>query len=523
MPYGEATATSTSVPAPVGGWNARDSLAAMDPTDAITLDNMIPGTDRVDGRKGYATHSSPSGVTTNIDTLVAWRGGSSSSMWAFASDGANLKAYDVTTAASTPAANAAFSALAHTGTSAAYQTAMFANASGYYLTGVDGSNTAWQYNGTTFSTPAITGVTSSNLDSISLYRFRLFFGEKNSLNLWYLARDAVAGAATKLSLGGFATDGGYIVAHGTWTVDAGDGTDDMLVVVTSEGQVLLFQGNDPSSASAWRIAGRYKTAPPVGKRCLLRYGASLFIITADGIVAVEQLLNQSLAQPATPITDKVREAFRTAVTDYGSERGWQAIHYPSGRYILVNVPQSAYAASTATTHQYVMNTTTRAWCRFTGISARCWETLNGLLYFGGTAGVVYKADTGYVDGSSAIQYKCKQAFNYFGARGNVKQWTMMRPTFMTDASTVSGSIYIDTDFATQQATSGTAITATAGAVWDTTDWDTAFWDASAEILQEWQMAGGIGHCAALVVMVNTNGAQLSWYATDWVLRVGGMV
>ena len=63
MPFGESTATSTSVPAPVGGWNARDSLANMEPTDAIVLDNLIPSTDRVDGRKGSSEYATPSGVT----------------------------------------------------------------------------------------------------------------------------------------------------------------------------------------------------------------------------------------------------------------------------------------------------------------------------------------------------------------------------------------------------------------------------------------------------------------------------
>ena len=34
--------TAIAIPAPVGGWNARDSLDAMPPTDAIKLVNWIP-------------------------------------------------------------------------------------------------------------------------------------------------------------------------------------------------------------------------------------------------------------------------------------------------------------------------------------------------------------------------------------------------------------------------------------------------------------------------------------------------
>lgn len=526
MPYGEATATSTSIPAPVGGWNARDSLASMDPADAITLDNMIPSTDKVDGRRGYAAHAQPTGVTLDIDTLATWAGPSSSVMWAFAIVSGDKKAFDCT-AAGTPAANAAFTALAHTGTRADYVAEMFTNTAGTYLYLCDalGENAPCHYNGTTWAAPTISGVTAANLVHVSQHRYRLFFCEKNTLNLWYLDRDAIQGTAKRLKLGAYATEGGYLMATGTWTVDAGSGVDDMFVAVTSIGQVLVFQGNDPSSASAWRLAGVYKTAPPIGRKCLLKYGSSLFIITVDGVVAVESLFNQSLAQPAVPITDKVRSAFWQASGDWNAEPGWQAIYYPAGRYILVNVPGSSYSSTSSSKpmYQFVMNTQTRQWCRFTGISARCWALLNGALYCGGTNGQVYKADTGNKDDTAPISYKCKQAFNYFGARGMVKRWTMMRPTLLTDAETVTGAFYIDTDFDTQLVSSSTSIAPGSSGAWDTTDWDTAFWDADSSILQQWQMAGGIGHCAALVLLIQTNGAELSWYATDWVYQVGGMI
>ena len=174
-------------------------------------------------------------------------------------------------------------------------------------------------------------------------------------------------------------------------------------------------------------------------------------------------------------------------------------------------------------YQFVMNTQTRQWCRFTGQDARSWTLLNDALYFGGVNGKVYKADTGYVDGANPIAYRAKQAFNYFGARGNVKHWTMARLTLLTDATVINGAVYIDTDFGSQDQTASGAITAASGATWDTADWDTIYWDASAGILSEWQTLGGIGHCAAPVVLINTNGAQLAWYATDWVYQVGGMI
>ena len=51
------TAKTASVPAPIGGWNARDSLANMSPTDAVQLVNWYPTPTDVTMRKGYTVSS----------------------------------------------------------------------------------------------------------------------------------------------------------------------------------------------------------------------------------------------------------------------------------------------------------------------------------------------------------------------------------------------------------------------------------------------------------------------------------
>jgi len=46
-------ATTASLAAPIGGWNARDSLAEMKPLDAVQLVNFFPTPTDVTLRKGY--------------------------------------------------------------------------------------------------------------------------------------------------------------------------------------------------------------------------------------------------------------------------------------------------------------------------------------------------------------------------------------------------------------------------------------------------------------------------------------
>jgi len=62
------SATTTSVPSPIGGWNARDSQANMQPMDAIQLVNWFPTPTDVTMRKGW-TQTSLLTTTTNVKTI----------------------------------------------------------------------------------------------------------------------------------------------------------------------------------------------------------------------------------------------------------------------------------------------------------------------------------------------------------------------------------------------------------------------------------------------------------------------
>jgi hypothetical protein len=73
MIFGQAkqnTAQTASIPSPIGGWNARDSLAAMAPIDAVQLVNWFPTPTDITMRKGYVV-SSIIPTTDNVQTIVS--------------------------------------------------------------------------------------------------------------------------------------------------------------------------------------------------------------------------------------------------------------------------------------------------------------------------------------------------------------------------------------------------------------------------------------------------------------------
>ena len=93
-----------------------------------------------------------------------------------------------------------------------------------FLIAVNGANDRRVYDGTSWSTsPAITGVASASLSHVWVFKNRLFFIEKDTMNAWCLAIDAIGGAATKISLSGVFKKGGSLLFGETWSIDAGDG------------------------------------------------------------------------------------------------------------------------------------------------------------------------------------------------------------------------------------------------------------------------------------------------------------
>ena len=76
------TALTTSITAPIGGWNARDSVAAMPPTDAVTLTNLYPTPTDVQLRKGYSKYSI--GITGQVNTVMNYAGANTQKLFAAA-------------------------------------------------------------------------------------------------------------------------------------------------------------------------------------------------------------------------------------------------------------------------------------------------------------------------------------------------------------------------------------------------------------------------------------------------------
>lgn len=504
------TARTYSVPAPTRGWNARDSVAAMKPGDAVQLTNFWPTASDIMLRPGSVTLNT--GAAGTVETLVSYKpAGGTSSLWAIA--GTSL--YNASNPGALPAA-------AVTGlTNARWEFVNVTTIGGSFLVGVNGVDKLLLYDGTTWksidgaSTPAVTGVATTALTNVAVFKNRVWYIENNSFHVWYSAVGAFAGALTKLDLSTLFSKGGTLVAQGSWTLDGGRGMEDLAVFITSEGEVAVYQGIDPGSDFV--LVGVYKVGEPIGKRCLITLKGDLLLLTADGLVPASRALIDEQSSTSTALSDRISQAMQDATVAYGSNFGWQVKQFATSGALVLNIP-----VGPGIQQQYVMNTTTGAWAQYTGWAASCFEVHNKRLYYGTVGGVV-QAWTGTADDTRIITGELIGAYDYFRNRDGIKEITLFRPVIGWNAQPANFLVGVNTDFINVIPTGAIAFPTAVGGVWDSSLWDGAVWGGAVTLNSQWYTVFGVGFAIAPHLIIASSLAQIRIASFDYAYKSGGVL
>lgn len=677
MIFGQAkrfTANTASITAPIGGWNARDSIAQMPATDAVTLTNLYPTPTDVQLRKGYSRYSqlttstgvktissitfvgttatlttssahglstgayvsitgttptdysgvysitvtgsttftytmvaTPSGnatvvgaytigITTPVNTLMNYAGTATQKL--FAAAGTNI--YDTSNSTATLATSLI--------TNDKLQYVNFSNTGGDYIVACNGTDPVTIYDGTNWFTIATTttaatisgisrtspsstatvttatnhglitgnkvvitassestflgshvitvtgpttftftstgtstvigatgtytvlgiiggtsGGTTYSVDSktfisVNLFKNRLYFTQKDTMKVWYLGVDSLGGDAFPLDFGGIANNGGFIQGMFTWTLDAGQGADDYAGFATNMGEVIVYNGTDPTDATTWALKGVWQLGYIFSRRFYFKFAGDILLLTQDGLVPLASALQSSRLDPRINITDKIYYEISKEADAYSTQFGWQSIYYAKPNMLLINIPNPSG------TEQYVMHTISKAWCNFTGINTTVFEMHNDDLYFGG-AGFVGKFWDTFADDGMPISGTCQQAYSYFDLPGQQKRFTMIRPTFLVDSGAPGVYAGINTDFQTQNNLGQVSftVTPTSVGVWDLGKWDEVNWAGNMTVYRNWQSVQGIGYAAGINMNIVSQNIDVHWVSTDYVMEKGSVI
>jgi hypothetical protein len=510
--YGAQSRKSIQIskPSPVGGWNKRDSIAAMPEIDAVIMDNFWPETDGVSIRPGWESFAT--GFSDEVESLMVYNSADGTQeMYA----AAGTAFYDASSAGAIGAA--VVSGL----TNARWNYVNMTNSSAVsYLCAFNGVDSPRYWNGsswitiTAVSTPAITGVTRTSLKNPWIHKRRLWMVERGTLSAWYLPVDSVGGAAVEFPLYGLFKRGGSLLVGGTWTLDGGEGLDDYQVFVTTEGEVAVYTGVNP--ASDFTIQGVWYIGEPIGDRCLFKVGGDLMIITKRGVYPLSLALQSSQVNTSSAITDKISSEMSASARTYGSNFGWELQLLPERNMMILNVP----LVENTTQYQYATNTITGAWCRFTDIQSNCWGLYNGKLYFG-SGSLIGKFGDSASDNGGVINGDLLPSFSYMAdeVRSNLKKFNLVRPLILSNGSP-SILAALNVDFTTDTPSAPLNFTPQSVFTWDVSIWDEAFWGGGEEILKSWQTFGAVGTCASFRLIAAVGGFTLKLQAYDYVFEVG---
>ena len=579
------TAVTASLAAPIGGWNARDSLANMNPLDAVQLVNFFPTPTDVTLRQGYTKYSS--GLVGAVNSLMNYDGAATETLFAAAND--KIFKCDSPTAVSVftgllnsklqhvncstiggqylSAVNGQNQALLYDGsiwfTLASTQTPVVISTI-THLTNVATATTATahslqsgnrlvitgctpaDYNGTyvitvtgtttftyqlatipatnatvvgTYTVLGITGADSSTFAHVNLFKNRLYYTQKDSLRVYYLGVNAIAGAASVLDFGGIARNGGYIQAMGTWTIDAGQGVDDYAVFVTSMGEVIVYNGTDPSDATTWALKGVWQLGQTFNRRCFYKFAGDLLLLTQDGLVPLASALQSSRLDPRINLTDKIYYAVSQAATDFYDLFGWQINYFASANMLILNIPTDIG------NEQYVMHTITKSWARFTGINSHCYEVHGKAGMYFGSDGYVGKFYDGYSDAGANILATAQQAYSYFDALGQLKRFTLVRPILQTYNGVPTVLCGLSVDYDTQPQINQISFNPSIVNIgkWDISLWDKANWGGGLVVTKLWQGVSAVGFSGSVNMNVASSGIEFHWVSTDYVMERGGVL
>lgn len=519
--------------APVGGWNARDKHALLLETDARELLNFWPTAEAVSVRSGYAAHIVPVPVGLQmsfdnddimthddgsimtfdgdaddqgviVETIAPWYGESGASHLVAIVNGSLLAVTTVPGVAidTTPR------------NSSKWQWTNYKNR----LFLVDGEDPPLDYDGTDLTETAWTGpADTSLLVNVWVYKARLMFAESESASFWYPAlAGAVTGDLVEFDLGQFTERGGYLMAGGTYSRDAGDGLDDYLVLVMSTGEVFIYGGVDPGDDLT--MVGRYQVGRPMGRRCLTKIGGDLVILTHSGIIPVSLILSGDITGviDVHPVWGKIRPATVDAARLYGATPGWELVHNDDAGVLICSVP----IVQNTVYDQHVQNTLTGAWARW-DIAATTWCEFRGKLFFAGADGVVYEMGAAKDDAGTPISARARGSYSYF--QDPRRKHAHMSKPVISSSGPLQYTMVLEADYADSgplPALQALPVSVT-GTLWGKGKWGTFKWGSTRQGTLEWVETPAVGRAFSPVLILAAANSDVKWYATDVLYSHGG--
>ena len=522
------TARSWTWPAPVGGWIANRNLATPDAKlpdgsrvqGAAVLENGFPTATGVRMRGGSQRHAIIGDGSLPVTALFAYVNGNNRKLFGATEDAI----YDVT---SPTYSDDQFlvdddgnflvdddgkflvlpgSPVASIGSfmGGNWSVVQFSTPGGTFLRLVNGQDTPLVYDGTSFSTlPAITGVVPETLSNVWVYKNRLFFVQKDTLDAWYLPVNEIGGIAAKFPLGPVFGLGGSLLFGSSWSLDTGSGLSEQCAFFSTEGEVAVYQGNNPGDAANWTKVGTYRVGKPRGPKAFMRAGGDLVIATDIGFVPLSQAVQRDFAALSPgAVSYPIEDEWNIAVRER-TDLNWQCEVWPTKQMVIVALPTESGQQK----KMFVANARTGAWAKYTGWGATAVKVFGDRFFFGTEDGRIVEGEvTGQADDNLPYTMIVVPLFDPLKTPASLKTGLQARAVLRSPAP-VNAKLSLQKDYQVSLPPAPDDTSVATGSLWGTAIWGTSLWGASADLKtrQDWRSVPGSGYSLSVAMQI-TSGA-----------------
>lgn len=344
------------------------------------------------------------------------------------------------------------------------------------------------------------GLTTADLSYVWSYKNRLFFIQKESLDVWYLPVGQLAGQLTRFALGGQFKLGGHLVMGATWSRDTGSGLAAVCAFFSSEGEVAIYQGENPGEAQDWSLVGVYRIGKPLGPKSILEAGGDLFIATDIGLPPLSRALDTDFSILGTAaVSDSIVDLWNEEVgLRLGGE--WNVAFWSARQQVIVALP----TINDQPPRWMVANAKTKAWSTYSGWDASCVHVYRDQCYFGSPDGGIRIAEASGSDEGAAYSATCLPAFDQMGVPG-YKNVSMFRAVWRGPYP-IKGKLTDKTDYDQTISPAPSAYPVTGDGVWGEAVWGEAEWGTAGtekRVFQQWKNAYGGGEVHSPLVQLSS--------------------
>lgn len=338
-------------------------------------------------------------------------------------------------------------------------------------------------------------LTTADMSYVWVYKNRLWFAQKDSLNAWYMDEvSAVGGTPEVYPLSGILGMGGSLLWGAAWAIGTGaaGGLSDQMVITSTEGEVAVFQGDYPEAGiGQWVNVGVYRIGRPLGNRAHFRGGGDIAVATSVGLVPLSKAieLDVTALSPAA-VSYSIQDAWQQAVDGRGLT-DWQCEIWPERKMAIMSPPITIGDYDPVL---FISNTETGAWCRYTNWDARAMCVFQGELYFGGPNGEVFKANVTGMDNGTTYTGVYIPLFDDLGSPANLKVPKMGRGVARAKAN-LNYSLRFKSDFDIDPGSAPTASAADGSNAWGSGIWGQSVWGGTNPNIfnAQWKSMGGTGY------------------------------